>query len=79
MATNIVRSAPQKVRARIYSIYAVLGIVIGATQVGYAAAEAGQPVWLTVTLAVFAFVGGAIGYTATTHTGDSPVVGGPEH
>jgi len=47
-------------------------VVIGSIQVGYAAAEAGQPVWLTVALAVFAYVGGAIGYTAATHTPRQP-------
>lgn len=47
-----------------YGIYAVLGLVIGSIQVAYAAAESGQPVWLTVALAVYAYVGGAIGYTA---------------
>lgn len=33
------------------TVYAVAGVVIGAIQVGYAAAESGQPVWLTVTSA----------------------------
>lgn len=51
-----------------YVIYALAGLVIGATQVGYSAAEFGQPTWLTVTLAVYAFIGGGVGFTATTHT-----------
>lgn len=57
-----------RARAVVYAAYAIIGVILGATQVGYAAAEVGQPVWLTVTLAVFAFLGGAIGYTAVTHT-----------
>ena len=59
---------PPKVRKIAYSIYALLGVGIGATQVGFAAAEAGQPVWLTVSLAVFAFLGGAFGFVAGNNT-----------
>lgn len=63
---------PSVWRKAIYTVYAVAGVIIGATQVGFAAAELGQPVWLTVTLAVYAFVGGAVGLTATTHTPKDP-------
>lgn len=70
MATNaIIPLMPKKARLTLYAIYGGLGIVIGAVQVGYAAAEVGQPTWLTVTLAVYAFLGGAFGYTATSQTG----------
>lgn len=60
------------VRKRIYQGFAALGILIGGTQVGFAAASAGQPVWLTVALAVYAFLGTA-GFAvaqANTPTGD---------
>lgn len=63
---------PAKVRGPIYSIYAVLGLALGATQVGYAAANAGQPTALTVCLAVFAFLGTAVGYTAASNTPVAP-------
>jgi hypothetical protein len=46
-------------RSLLYRIFAALGIIIGGTQVGFAAASAGQPVWLTVSLAVYAFLGTA--------------------
>lgn len=59
---------PSTWRKAIYVGYAIMGVLIGAIQVGFAAAELGQPVWLTVTLAVYAFVGGAVGLTASTHT-----------
>lgn len=59
---------PAKVRGPIYAVYALLGLALGATQVGFASANAGQPVWLTVALAVFAFVGTGIGYTAASNT-----------
>jgi hypothetical protein len=41
-----------------------LGLTLGAAQTGYAAAQAGQPVWLNVALSVYAFLGAGIGYTA---------------
>jgi hypothetical protein len=65
-------SAP--VRAKLYTVYALLGLGIGSTQVGYAAADAGQPTWLTVTLAVFAFVGTGLGFTAASNTNNPPQV-----
>lgn len=52
------------VRARVYAAFWALGLALGGTQVGYAAAEAGQPTWLTVALAVYAFIGAGVGYTA---------------
>lgn len=57
-----------KARKPIYAVYAIVGLVLGATQVGFSAAESGQPVWLTVALAVFAFVGTALGFTAASNT-----------
>lgn len=59
---------PPKARATIYYVYAVLGVGLGATQVGFSAASQGQPTWLTVALAVFAFVGTGFGLTAATNT-----------
>jgi hypothetical protein len=39
----------------------VVGLTLGATQVGYAAAAAAQPAWLTVALAVYAFLAATLG------------------
>jgi hypothetical protein len=66
--TIIKEFLPPVWRRAVYVTYAIIGVVIGAIQVGYAAAELAQPVWLIVTLAVYAFVGGAVGLTATSHT-----------
>lgn len=55
-------------RKVVYTVFWILGLAIGATQVGYAAADLGQPVWLTVALAVFAFVAAGIGFTAAANT-----------
>ena len=59
---------PAPVRSVLYIVFAVVGVVLGATQVGFAAADAGQPVALTVALAVYAFVGTAFGFTASANT-----------
>jgi len=59
-----------KIRKPLYAIYAVIGLILGGTQVGFSAAELGQPVWLTVALAVFAFVGTALGFTASANTNE---------
>lgn len=55
---------PAKLRSTLYAVYAVLALALGATQVGFASADAGQPTWLTVGLAVFVFVGAGLGFTA---------------
>jgi len=57
-----------EVRKPIYAVYAFLGLVLGATQVAFSAADAGQPVALTVALAVYAFIGTGLGFTAASNT-----------
>ena len=70
---NYVPAISPAVRTKLYLVYGILGTVLGAVQVGFATVEAPFPPWLKVTLAVFVFLGGAIGYTAASHTpaGDS--------
>ena len=65
---NISTYIPAAWRKPIYGAFAVAGVVIGAIQVGFAAAEAGNPLWLNITLAVFPFVAGAVGFTASANT-----------
>src|SRR5690625_6642153 len=55
-------------RKTAYYVYGLIGVAIGALQVGYSAAELGQPTWLTVALAVFSFIGAAFGITAGQNT-----------
>src|SRR5690625_6488566 len=55
-------------RKTAYYVYGLIGVAIGAIQVGYSAAELGQPTWLTVALAVFSFIGAAFGITAGQNT-----------
>lgn len=59
---------PANWRKPLYRVYAILGLALGATQVGFAAANAGQPVALTVALAVFAFIGTGFGFVAQRNT-----------
>lgn len=59
---------PARYRALIYGVYLVAGLVIGSVQVGFSAASLDQPVALTVALAVYAYLGAGLGYTALTHT-----------
>lgn len=61
-----------EIRKYTYIAYALVGVGIGATQVGFAAAEMSQPVWLTVSLAVYAFLGGAFGFVAESNISASP-------
>ena len=71
-STALIPLLSERTRAVIYAIYAVGSTALGATQVAYAAAELGQPTWLVVALAVWAFLGGAVGYTAVTHVPAAP-------
>lgn len=59
---------PAAWRRRIYVGYAVTGVGIGATQVGFQSAGADQPTALTVVLAVYAYLGIALGFTAASNT-----------
>jgi hypothetical protein len=70
---------PAGVRQKLYVVYAVLGFLLGALQVGWSSAGAGQPPWLTVVLAVYAFVGTGLGATAAsnTQTGAAPAAPPP--
>lgn len=57
-------------RRRVYATFWLVGLGLGGTQVWYAAAESGQPTWLTVALAVYAFLGAGVGYTAQANVPD---------
>ena len=59
---------PPKVRAVIYYVYVVAGLGLGSTQVGYSAAQREQPVWLTVSFAVFGFLSTGLGLVAASNT-----------
>ena len=58
---------PAQVRRILYAVYALIGLALGAVQVGYSAGALGQPSWLIVTWAVFGFVGTGLGLTAASN------------
>jgi hypothetical protein len=60
---------PVRARRVVYCIYGILGVAVSATQVGYAAVPDGvQPIWLTVTVAVVAFLAAPVTALAVTNT-----------
>ena len=70
----------QNPRARqiAYQVFWVVSLIVGATQVGFLAADTDVPTALTVALAVLPFVGAAIGYTAQANVTAAPIVADPE-
>lgn len=68
MNNSILVAIPPKVRTWVYLVFALVGVAFGATQVGYATANLAVPTWLNVAVAVYTFLGGAVGLTAATHT-----------
>jgi hypothetical protein len=71
MAANpLVNIFGPALRARLYAVYAVAGLVIGSVQVGYSAvADRGVevPAGIQVALAVYAYLGIALGFTAASN------------
>lgn len=59
---------PAAQRRLVYAIFAFVGLGLGATQVGFSAAELGQPVWLVVAMSVYAFLAAGVGYVAGSNT-----------
>ena len=56
------------VRKTIYTLLAAVGLILASVQVGYSAAELANPSWLTVALAVYAFLAGPTGIIALLNT-----------
>jgi protein-S-isoprenylcysteine O-methyltransferase Ste14 len=67
MQTRLTGIFSPSIRQRIYSIYALIGVLFGAVQVVYSSLQAHQPSWLVAALAVYAFVGGPLGLTAASN------------
>lgn len=64
------------VRKVIYAGYVLSIVAAGAFQVGYAAAQIGQPAWLTIALAVIAYLGVPVGGLAFLNAPKQGVVYG---
>jgi peptidoglycan/LPS O-acetylase OafA/YrhL len=77
MKTPMTNFPSPKIRQAAYVVYTVVALISGALQVAFSSGGWGQPAWLTVGVAVLAFLGGALGFTAASNvTPDAP---GPEH
>lgn len=57
-------------RKKVYSAFWLVGLLLGALQVGYAADDGDDPNWILPSLAVYAFLGTGVGYTASKNTPD---------
>lgn len=55
------------IRKVAYIISTILAIALTAVQIGLAAVQAPQPVWLTVALPVYTFLAAALGVQAATN------------
>lgn len=61
---ELLQAIPEKYRGVAYAVFGVVGVVLGATGVGFAAASAALPTWYVVATAVYAFLGGPAALTA---------------
>lgn len=62
--SDVLTSIPANARKIIYLVFSLIGLVLGAFQVWSTTPDHGAPSWLTGALAVYAFLGGALGFTA---------------
>jgi peptidoglycan/LPS O-acetylase OafA/YrhL len=67
MNTPMTNIASPARRQAAYLVYTVLALISGALQVAYSSGGWPQPVWLTVSIAVLSFLGGALGFTAASN------------
>jgi len=61
MLSQIISDRARKI---VYAVYALAGVVLGSVYVAYQSTPAEQPEWLTVAVAVFAYLGTAFGALA---------------
>jgi hypothetical protein len=60
-----------------YQVFWVISLIAGATQIGFATADAVTPTWLLVVLSILPFLGAAIGYTAQANISPTTVAETP--
>lgn len=70
--TNPLTFFPARVRQIAYVTYAVIAVILGATQVGYASADAGTPVFVDVAFDVLGYLGLVLGLTAAANVSGTP-------
>ncbi len=65
--TNFLTLIPAKYRLYIYAAYALAGVLFGAMDVGFEAASVPDPLWHTVSVKVYTYLGIALALTAASN------------
>lgn len=55
---------PAEWRKPFYAVYSIIGVILGSIQIAYNP----DPEWLTTSVAIYLFVGGAFGAVASSNT-----------
>jgi hypothetical protein len=72
--TPLTNLAPAQYREKIYWVYALVGVVLGAIHIAVVTIDANvMPDWLKVALAVYAYLGVALGATAGSNVNPTPI------
>lgn len=72
MYENPLAAMPTRVRTYVYLVLALIGLALGALNVGLLAAAVAIPAWLTGSLAALPFLMTGLGFTAATHVPAAP-------
>lgn len=72
MMDNPFNAIPTRVRTYVYLTLALIGLALGALNVGLLAAAVAIPAWLTGSLAALPFLMTGLGFTAATHVPAAP-------
>ncbi len=73
-STPLTNFAPAQVREKLYWLYAIVGVVLGAIHIAVTTIDASvTPDWLKIALAVYAYLGVALGATAGSNVNPMPV------
>ena len=75
MANPLTDVLTPEIRKAVYFVYASAGLIVGGIQVAYGSVNEITPDWLKITLAVYAFIGTAIGATAASNVSPPPPPG----
>lgn len=67
MMKNVLEFLSPKARQALYVVFALAGLGLGATSVGFNAAEEVLPVWLNVAQEVYLFLGVGFGVVASSN------------
>lgn len=64
---NVLEFISPKARQVLYITFTVIGLALGATAVGYNAADLTNPVWLNVAQEIYMFLGVGFGVVASSN------------